>query len=148
MGAGQALSAAGGAGRFAGALACSTGTQQAQAGAEAWAGGTRAAGARAAGERATGTWALGAHGRSSRHAGPWARERRHDLAGLRHGRGASCDTATAAATRRQCAQCAWPCTAWAKDGRAGWVNWAKLVHCAPGSVLTRFLDPVLTQHCS
>ena len=32
--------------------------------------------------------------------------------------------------------------AWAQDGRAGWVNWAKLVHCAPGSVLTRFLDPV------
>ena len=27
-------------------------------------------------------------------------------------------------------------------GRAGWVSWAKLVHCAPGSVLTQFLDPV------
>ena len=32
--------------------------------------------------------------------------------------------------------------AWALEGCAGWVNWAKLVHCAPGSVLTRFLDPV------
>ena len=29
--------------------------------------------------------------------------------------------------------------AWAQDGRAGWVSWAKLVHCAPGSVLTQFL---------
>ena len=32
--------------------------------------------------------------------------------------------------------------AWAQDGRAGWVSWAKLVYCAPGSVLTLFLDPV------
>ena len=43
---------------------------------------------------------------------------------------------------------------------AGWacwlVSWAKLVHCAPGSVLTQFLDPVrlstilesLKEHCS
>ena len=30
-----------------------------------------------------------------------------------------------------------------RAGRACWlVNWAKLVHCAPGSVLTQFLDPV------
>ena len=44
--------------------------------------------------------------------------------------------------------------------RAGWacwlVSWAKLVHCAPGSVLTQFLDQVrlstipesLNEHCS
>ena len=28
--------------------------------------------------------------------------------------------------------------AWALVGLAGWVSWAKLVHCAPGSVLTQF----------
>ena len=32
--------------------------------------------------------------------------------------------------------------AWAQVGHAGWVSWAKLVHCAPGSVLTQFLNPV------
>ena len=44
--------------------------------------------------------------------------------------------------------------------RAGWacwlVSWAKLVHCAHGSVLTQFLDPIrlstipesLNEHCS
>ena len=34
----------------------------------------------------------------------------------------------------------WVCLC-AQHGRAGWVSWAKLVHCAPGSVLTQFLDP-------
>ena len=46
--------------------------------------------------------------------GARARERRYDHAGLRHGRGASYDTATVAATRRQCAR---PCAAWAWPGR-------------------------------
>ena len=49
----------------------------------------------------------------------------------------------------------WACLC-AQHGRAGWVSWAKLVHCAPGSVLTQFLDPVrlgifpesLNEHCS
>ena len=51
MGAGQALGAAGaragGIGYAAGALACGTSAQQAQAGSKAWAVGARAAGARA-----------------------------------------------------------------------------------------------------
>ena len=36
--------------------------------------------------------------------------------------------------------------------RAGWacwlVSWAKLVHCAPGSVLTRYFPESLNEHCS
>ena len=77
--------------------------------------------ARALGERAqsAGVWhgqvrcrrtdARGARVRG-RLPGAWAREQRH-------GRGASCDTATTVATRRQCAQFARPCTAWARPGR-------------------------------
>ena len=37
---------------------------------------------------------------------------------------------------------AWACLC-AQAGRAGWVSWAKLVHSAPGLVLTQFLEPVL-----
>ena len=74
---------------------------------------------RAAGGRTRGARGRGARGpRHKRQAR--ARERRHGHAGLRHGRGAvatrprgCCDTATVAATRRQCAR---PCTAWAWSG--------------------------------
>ena len=74
------------------------------------------------------------------------------------GRGRSARQAGAGRARR---------TAWARGARglgvpvrAGWacrlVSWAKLVHSAPGSVLTQFLDPVRlgifpkspNEHCS
>ena len=57
---------------------------------------------------------------------------------LRHGHGC-CDTALVRGVRVAMHGLG---VALALDGCAGWVNWAKLVHCAPGSVPTRFLDPV------
>ena len=102
-------------------------------------------------------------------AGRWASERRAlgrgtgrravggRTRGARGGRGMSGRRAGTRAATQPC----WPATrprllrngasersarglgmAWALGGCAGWVNWAKLVHCAPGSVLTWFLDPV------
>ena len=71
-------------------------------------------------------------------AGARARGRRYVPAGLRHGHNC-CDTAPVRAVRAAMHGLG---AAWAQDGRAGWVSWAKLVHCAPGSVLTQVLDPV------
>ena len=46
---------------------------------------------------------------------------------------------SALGARRGCAgRKAWACQC-AQAGRAGWLNWANLVHYAPGSVLTQFL---------
>ena len=88
-------------------------------GAQAWALG-RVTRRRAAGRRtrAAGGRTRGARGRGVRHERQARGRARGDMA--MHGLG----------------------VAWALGGCAGWVNWAKLVHCAPGSVLTRFLDPV------
>ena len=96
--------------------------------------GKRSAGGRAAG-RAAGAGALGARQQACGH-GMDARGARLAQAGARRAAGWAC----------LCAQ----------HGRAGWVSLAKLVHCAPGSVLTQFLDPVrlgifpesLNEHCS
>ena len=123
---------------------------------------SRALGAQAVGSRRGRHGRVGA-GRATGTHGRWARGR---CAGaraairqcwlatwqrgqLRHGHGC-CDTAPVRAAMRGLG------VAWALDGCAGWVNWAKLVHCAPGSVLTQFLDPVrlstvpesLNEHCS
>ena len=117
--------------------------------------------ARALGERAQGAGAW--HGQ--------ARCRRTDARGARQGRAGRKVGAAGARGARAATRPCWPATrprgqlrhghdccdtapmravraaihdlgaAWAQDGCAGWVNWAKLVHCAPGSVLTRFLDP-------
>ena len=67
-----------------------------------WVSGRRALG-RVTPRRAVGGRTRGARGMSGRRASG-------DTAML------ACDTATAAATRRQCAQCARPCTAWAWPG--------------------------------
>ena len=72
--------------------------------------------ARGAGRAAAGVVERGARG--SRCWG--ARAATQPRGQLRHGHGC-CDTTL---------------------GRAGWVSWVKLVHCAPGSVLTQFLEPV------
>ena len=100
--------------------------------------GRRRTGAGACAGRADGRGARGrgrgraAAGAASRRAG--ARELRCDTAG-----GLGHDTVRPA---HDTAARARPCTAWAQVGRAGWVSWAKLVHCAPDSVLTQFLDSV------
>ena len=89
----------------------------------------RAAGGRTHGE-------CGARGMSGRRAG--AREATRQCWPATRLRGC-CDTAPVRAVRAAMHGLG---VAWALGGCADWVNWAKLVHCAPGSVLTRFLDPV------
>ena len=61
---------------------------------------------------------------------------RHGSLRLLYGRQPGHDTALGWPRHGMCAR-AWACLC-AQAGRAGWVSWAKLVHCTPGSVLTQF----------
>ena len=78
--------------------------------------GERARGRRTLGRRAAGGHALQARGTGARQAGTWGAAGARGTAGLG--------------------------VAWALDGCAGWASWASLVHCALGSAMARFLDPV------
>ena len=135
MGAEQALGVQVGVGR-----ACVLGVQGARAVGRAGRWGGRRWGAQ--GERSAGECAAG------RDAGVGAQ------GGTGHGHGMDTRGAWLAHVGARRAA-VWVCLC-AQHGRAGWVSWAKLVHCAPGSVLTQFLDPdrvgifpeSLNEHCS
>ena len=103
-----------------------------RAGAGRW-GVSRAGALQADGRAGRATRARGARGMSDRRAG--AREATRPCWPATWLRGC-CDTEPVRAAMHGLGM------AWALGGCAGWVNWAKLVHCAPGSVLTRFLNPV------
>ena len=89
-------------------------------------------------------WARAGAGRAGGHAGRATGAAGAQARGRRYGHGC-CDTAPVRTVR-----------AAMRGLGAGWVSWAKLVHCAPGSVLTQFLDPVRlstvpespNEHCS